>query len=249
MTITLQRPEAPETGAADFHRYAALRLVRGESASEDRRPISPPIRRRMTPRSAGELPPGVRLVRRRTEPAPSLTLGRKLAMLAPAALLAGVSAGAVTLPPHLHDLVDSVRDHFADPGVAAAPHSQAASPHSGPKHRGRPAPTPQATQSPDRPKHRAATSAQTSSRQAPVPPTTANTPAKTAAGKHRAASSDEASGPTTVPPKPESKPVSEPVSETPNPGSSDPTPDALSQTLRTVDGAVDELASVLGLGD
>lgn len=202
MTIILERPDTeavqldthPDLPVADLQ---AVGAVWPSAASPFGTPASPPA-------SEAALPPGVRLVRRRTTATPTATLGRRLTMLAPVALLAGVSAGAVTLMPHLQGLVDDVRGHLGDTAAAATPHTtsltsthiaqteaDATVPHrAGPKHRGATSTTPAAAQLPQlqqpQGKHRAPTSAGTHAAPSAGAGDTA-APAKASGGKHKAA--------------------------------------------------------------
>lgn len=231
MTITLERPDA-RVARTDSHPDLPLPSPRGPR--RDTSPFGTPAR------AACEepLPPGVRLVRKRAA-APSSTLGRKLTMLAPVALLAGVSAGAVTLTPHVQSLVDGVRDQFGGSASAATAHTM--SEHAAPKHRATPSAAPDAgripQQHPHQAKHRAATPDPTVNTHT-GPHTTASAATPTGShvaptsGSHRASSATDRTNSTSTakatggkhkatstPPPADTPPPSDPGTPSSDPGS------------------------------
>ncbi|MEP9382221.1 hypothetical protein [Nocardioides sp. KR10-350] len=257
MTITLERPPAE---------IAYL---------DERRPALYPVPDDASGATVVPLPRGVRLVQPRKGVAtPTLTLGRKLAMLAPAALLAAVAGGTVTLAPHAGGVVDGVVDgvrHLFDDGGAAAPvaHQQEAAP----KHRAATAPTTGAGAVTHRPKHRATgagdtaptTGPQTGSADAGSASGTPSTPsagthkgsstgsvsATRSGGKHAATGSDDTSSstqqsstPKQSQPKDSQPKETEPKDTTP----SDPVSGTVDTLTNTVDDVVGGVTGGLGLG-
>lgn len=249
MTITLERPRSE---AAYFDTNRLLPVVAPETRASGRPSAAAPTK--------AAIPAGGRLVRRRTGEAPTLSLGRKLKMLAPVALLAGVSAASATVVPQIEGLIDGVRDHFADAAATGTPDSVAQQ-GAAPKHRAAepaapdvvPAPRRQPTH---RPKHRAPapTDATRPTTDTSVDSTSpagshaaerpSGTPAaKATGGKHRATPStdqgDDQSSPQRGSAPPSDQPPSSDSPKSPDSPSSDP-------VTNTVKSVADTLKSVTG---
>lgn len=212
MTITLERPRAQ---AAYFDTNRVLPACAADSETSRSTPSA-------TARTRTALPAGGRLVRQRTGEAPTLSLSRKLKMLAPAALLAGVSAGGVAVAPHLASLLDGLGEQFAN-AAATVTQDQVVEQHAAPKHRATSPDVPDVIPAPRhhpayQPKHRATNPADasrpgTEPATEPATGTPATAPAgtgptggshaadhpstaattTTAGGKHRGPSADQAS--------------------------------------------------------
>lgn len=248
MTITLERPRSE---AAYFDTNRLLPVVAPETRASGRPSAAAPTK--------AAIPAGGRLVRRRTGEAPTLSLGRKLKMLAPVALLAGVSAASATVVPQIEGLIDGVRDHFADAAATGTPDSVAQQ-GAAPKHRAAepaapdvvPAPRRQPTH---RPKHRAPAptdatrpTTDTADSTSPAGSHAAERPsgtpaAKATGGKHRAAPStdqgDDQSSPQRGSAPPSDQPPSSDSPKSPDSPSSDP-------VTNTVKSVADTLKSVTG---
>lgn len=258
MTITLERPRAQAA-------YFDTKPVPPAAGATSGRSTPAATARRRT-----ALPAGGRLVRQRTGEVPTLSLSRKLKMLAPAALLAGVSSGGVAVAPHLGSLLDGVEEQLTSAAVTATP-GQVVEQHAAPKHRAAspdlpdvvPAPRHQPTY---QPKHRApdptdATGPATDPVTTPVGTASAGgshagarpsaAPATTSTGgKHRAPSGDHTStgdhedaGSSTqdgAPPSDQS-----PSSDSPSAGSS---PGPVTGLVTTVDDTVKSVTGLVGLG-
>lgn len=256
MTITLERPRSE---AAYFDTNRLLPVVAPETRATGRPSAAA--------RTKAAIPTGGRLVRQRAGETPTLSLGRKLKMLAPVALLAGVSAGSVTVAPQIAGLIDGVRDHFADAAATVTPDSVAEQ-RAVPKHRAAEPAAPDVVPAPRRhpthqPKHRAPapTDATRPTTDTPIDSASpggshaaeqpnAAPAAKATGGKHRGTPSTD-QGDQSSPQQGSAPPADQPPSsdspESPkSPGS--PSTDPLTNTVKSVTDTVRSVTGTLGLG-
>lgn len=250
MTITLERPRA-------------------QAAYFDTRRVLPTA----AARTRTTLPAGGRLVRQRTGAAPTLSLSRKLKMLAPAALLAGVSTGGVAVAPHVAGLLDGIGEHLANTAATVTP-DQVVEQHAAPKHRATspdlpdvvPAPRHQPTY---QPKHRAPDPADASRPAADsAPDVPATTPAgtrspggahaaahpspapatATTGGKHRAPSDDQGSTGDHADSSPTRQDAAPPAGQSPSPDShsAGSSSGPVTGLVTTVDDTVETITGLVG---